>query len=268
MKRESFSACRTAVHILLLLLSLPAFSTTLSFEDGSDGANIATAEPGVQFTTTAGYDWIYGDWRTGNYNGPYPSGSYSSFGNLDTGTMGTLSVEAPNIAYVFVHDSGNYWFNTTTNTPILLKEWAQHALGSLFATVVNALVSNAEAATPGAHDVAFDLFNTLAIGNTVDGTIAITNNGASDDTVQVIVQITTKTQNGTTYHTYLQQTFDGIDLAAGATEQIPFSVDLPFIDGMLFGSDSLLIEAIIIGEQGNGYNSLSTLIVDPALPLK
>ena len=34
------------------------------------------------FTTTAGQDWLYADWRTGNYNGPYPDGAYISNGNF------------------------------------------------------------------------------------------------------------------------------------------------------------------------------------------
>lgn len=148
---------------LFFILTPAAYSATLTFEGGGDGVKISTSEPGVQFSTTQGYDWIYGVWSTGNYNGPYPSGAYYSFGdtfawlgpnqglgridfdldvaksvttryssystvkleafdasgnllvadsgsgNLNTGGMGTLTVEAPNIAYVFVHDSGNYW---------------------------------------------------------------------------------------------------------------------------------------------------------------
>ncbi|WP_058554739.1 transglutaminase domain-containing protein [Thiohalocapsa sp. ML1] len=149
--------------VLLLGLSPGVTAALIDFEGSFDGATINTAEPGIQFTTTQGQDWIYGDWRTGNYNGPYPDGSYYSFGNffawlgpnqgigridfdidvakkvvaryssfstvklegydaagnllvqdtgggnLDTGAMGTLEIEEPGIAYVFVHDSANYW---------------------------------------------------------------------------------------------------------------------------------------------------------------
>ena len=144
----------------VFLLNIVIFSQSiqadlLNFENGSDSAPINTSIPGVQFTTTQGFDWVYGDWRAG-YNGPYPNGSYYSFGNffawlgpnqgegridfdldvakrvttryssfstvkleafdaegnllaidsgggnLDTGVMGTLQVEAPNIAYASV----------------------------------------------------------------------------------------------------------------------------------------------------------------------
>lgn len=54
----------------------------IDFEDGVDGQPIQSSIPGLQFTTTQGYDWIYGDWRTGNYNGPYPDGGYYSNGNF------------------------------------------------------------------------------------------------------------------------------------------------------------------------------------------
>jgi hypothetical protein len=136
----------------------------MDFEDGTDRQQIRSTIPGLNFTTTQGYDWIYGDWRTGTYNGPYPNGAYTSNGNffawlgenqgtgridftgatlkylslktstysglvmdgydknnnliatsgwasynLWTGQMTKLTVSAPDMAYVLVHDSGNYW---------------------------------------------------------------------------------------------------------------------------------------------------------------
>lgn len=139
----------------------------INFESGRDGQRVRTSVPGTQFTTTDGFDWIVGDWRTSNYNGKYPSGNYTSNGNffswlgpsqgqgridfpdgpasyvsvltstasglvLDaydrngnllatsgragsntgTGRMTRLTVESPagrSIAYVIVHDSGNFW---------------------------------------------------------------------------------------------------------------------------------------------------------------
>lgn len=55
----------------------------IDFENGVDGEPIRSTIPGLQFTTTEGYDWIYGDWRTGKYNGPYPNnGKYYSNGNF------------------------------------------------------------------------------------------------------------------------------------------------------------------------------------------
>jgi len=136
----------------------------MDFEGGTDNAMIRSTIPGMTFTTTEGYDWIYGDWRTGRYNGPYPLGQYYSNGdffawlgvaqgtgridftggtarsvlaytstysglvidaydstghliatsgwaadNLDTGRMMPLCVAAPNMAYILIHDTGNYW---------------------------------------------------------------------------------------------------------------------------------------------------------------
>jgi hypothetical protein len=40
----------------------------INFESGTDGAVIHSTIPGLVFTTTAGYDWVYGDARTGAYN--------------------------------------------------------------------------------------------------------------------------------------------------------------------------------------------------------
>lgn len=54
----------------------------IDFEDGIDGQPIRSTIPGLQFTTTNGQDWLYGDWRTGRYNGKYPRGAYSSNGNF------------------------------------------------------------------------------------------------------------------------------------------------------------------------------------------
>lgn len=151
--------------LFVCLLSYPStvFGGFIDFEGGTDGAVIASTIPGLEFTTTGGYDWVYGDWTTGSYNGPYPSGDYYSNGdffawlgpvqdsgridftlgtatyltlwtstysglyleafdasdtlldsvfvanNVGTGTMTALTVTAPGMAYVMVHDFGNYW---------------------------------------------------------------------------------------------------------------------------------------------------------------
>jgi hypothetical protein len=140
----------------------------IGFEDLADETDLsAGAISGVQFTTTAGYSWLVGDFSTGAYNGKYPSGGYTSQGthwawlgesqgagridfvkgpastfsllvsdnqsavsleaydaqgnlletagpsslNYDTGTMDELKVSRPNadIAYVIVHDTGNFF---------------------------------------------------------------------------------------------------------------------------------------------------------------
>lgn len=137
----------------------------IDFEDGTDEAVIRSTIPGLEFTTTLGLDWIYGDIRTGKYN-VYPYGhqgfetngnffawlgvsgdqgridfpkgpatylsvlvstesgvkidAYDAEGNflvtsgwaennLDTRTFTRLTVEVPGMAYVIVHDTGNYW---------------------------------------------------------------------------------------------------------------------------------------------------------------
>ena len=66
-----------------LSLTSPALADGfIDFEDGQDATAIRSTIPGLQFTTTQGYDWVYGDWRTGSYNGPYPNGAYYSDGNF------------------------------------------------------------------------------------------------------------------------------------------------------------------------------------------
>ena len=160
---------------------------TMNFEDGVDRQPIRSKIPGLQFTTTDGYDWIYGDWRAG-YNGPYPNGSYFSNGNffawlgenqgtgridfigatatylsvltstysgltmdaydingnwladsgwaannLNTGQMTELTVSAPNMAYVLVHDTGNYWLVDDLEIGDLLAEVKAYLSASFIA---------------------------------------------------------------------------------------------------------------------------------------
>jgi pimeloyl-ACP methyl ester carboxylesterase len=54
----------------------------IDFENGVNGQTISSSIPGLRFTTTNNQDWIYGDWRTGQYRGPYPNGPYYSNGNF------------------------------------------------------------------------------------------------------------------------------------------------------------------------------------------
>ena len=177
MKQHAGGMVSIGVAVLLILMALPghARAAVIDFEDGTDGAAIASTIPGLEFTTTDGYDWVYGDWRTGNYNGPYPNGQYYSFGNffawlgenqgrgvitftwayatyvsigyssystlyleaydssgtllvtasgpenLDTGGMNLLRVEAPGMAYVIVHDTGNYWLIDHLDTDAIVE---------------------------------------------------------------------------------------------------------------------------------------------------
>ena len=65
------------------LTPLPAMASGyIDFEDGVDGQPIRSTIPGLEFTTTDNQDWIYGDRRTGQYNGKYPDGNYSSNANF------------------------------------------------------------------------------------------------------------------------------------------------------------------------------------------
>lgn len=140
----------------------------IGFEDLADGTNLSSgAIGGVQFTTTAGFSWLVGDFAAGGYNGKYPNGGYTSHGthwawlgvnqgagridfvngpastfsllasvnlspvsldaydsngtlletagpsgiNFGTGSMAELKITraSADIAYVIVHDSGNFF---------------------------------------------------------------------------------------------------------------------------------------------------------------
>jgi len=149
----------------------------MDFEDGVDEMPIRSTIPGMTFTTTMGYDWVYGDIRTGKYNvypyghagyechgnffawlGPYQGlgridftgatartvsmltsthygtylEAYDSDGNLVasdyagpntfTRTMTQITVTSPSIAYVIVHDTGNYWLIDDLRVRDLLRE--------------------------------------------------------------------------------------------------------------------------------------------------
>ena len=149
----------------------------MDFEDGVDEVPIRSTIPGMTFTTTMGYDWIYGDIRTGKYNvNPYGTRYYECHGNLfawlgpnqgngridfvgatarsistltsthygtyleaydssgnliasdyaspntQTGTMSEIAVTASSIAYVIVHDTGNYWLIDDLRVRDLLRE--------------------------------------------------------------------------------------------------------------------------------------------------
>jgi len=62
---------RIAVALLMVFaISGTANAWLLDFEDGlgQDQVPIASTIPGLQFTNTAGFDWIYGDATTGNWN--------------------------------------------------------------------------------------------------------------------------------------------------------------------------------------------------------
>ena len=165
----------------------------MDFEDGVDDAPIRSTIPAMTFTTTMGYDWIYGDIRTGGYNvNPYGSQAYECHGNvfawlgpnqgsgridftgataesismqtstaygtyldaydssgnllastyagpnIRTGTLSEMAVTASNIAYVIVHDTGNYWLIDDLRVSDLLRQtnaFQPHDAASMFQTL-------------------------------------------------------------------------------------------------------------------------------------
>ncbi|UCH72339.1 MAG: hypothetical protein JSW62_01980, partial [Thermoplasmatales archaeon] len=141
----------------------PAGCVLIDFEDGAEEQIISDTIPGLQFTTTYGIDWRYGEAQYYNVN-PYGSQLYecngdffawlgvtgdagridftegtasyfsilvstgsgvtvdaydssdvliatSGWASSDTGTgyMTRLTISQPGMAYVIVHDTGNYW---------------------------------------------------------------------------------------------------------------------------------------------------------------
>ena len=76
------------------------------FEDGIDHQPVVTSIEGLEFVNDYASLWIYGDWRTGSWNGPYPDGSYYSEGNFFAILDGSV-------------DSGKIIFTETT------ADWVQ-----------------------------------------------------------------------------------------------------------------------------------------------
>lgn len=63
------------VFFIFVLSIQIAFAGFIDFENGIEGYVIASTIEGLEFTNTQGFDWLYGDWRTNTYNGPYPNHS-------------------------------------------------------------------------------------------------------------------------------------------------------------------------------------------------
>ena len=59
----------------------PEGTKFVDFEYLTEGSVLGDVVPGVRFTTTSGYDWRVGRFSSGNYNGKYPYGSYTSEGD-------------------------------------------------------------------------------------------------------------------------------------------------------------------------------------------
>lgn len=171
------SPTRTGVEEGVTENHVPPGCAFMNFEDGTDESKIRSTIPGLKFTTTLGYDWVYGDIRTGKYNVyPYGDQGYECNGNffawlgpnmgqgridfvlgpasyfsvltstysgitidaydsndnliassgwatnnLYTRTLTRVSIQKPGMAYVIVHDTGNYWLidDIVTDAPTL-----------------------------------------------------------------------------------------------------------------------------------------------------
>lgn len=109
----------------------------IGFEDLPDGTNLSSgAISGVQFTTTAGFSWLVGDFATGAYNGKYPTGgAYTSHGThwawlgVDQGagridfvngpaTTFSLLASAQTPVVVEAYDSSGTLLESTGSTPV------------------------------------------------------------------------------------------------------------------------------------------------------
>ncbi len=109
---------KKAVKILPLifmvaLFALNAFAGVVDFEDGADGQTITSAIPGLEFTATGQEQWVYGDFSTGNYNGPYPTGAYFANGDFfawmgPSQATGTITFTQAKATYVTIGYSGQH----------------------------------------------------------------------------------------------------------------------------------------------------------------
>ena len=116
-------------------------------------------------------------------------------------------------------------------------------------------------ATPGVHTVKFEMSTPISVGSVARGKLLVTNSSEQDDIVRVIVIAEAKRQNGYSYHTYFSQEFSNINILAGASEVIPFSIALPLIDNMVFNADFITIGVVVLGNIGNGFGVAQGTVV-------
>lgn len=108
----------------------------ITFEDLPDGTSLASGTiSGVQFTTTGGFTWLVGDFATGQYNGKYPNGAYTSQGthwawlgpNQGSGRMDfpngpasyfSLLVSNDTPIYLDAYDANNNLLETAGPAPV------------------------------------------------------------------------------------------------------------------------------------------------------
>ena len=73
MKVFSLKKMLVLLALLMFVTAGSAFAGFIDFENGADGGVIFSNIPGLEFTNTAGYSWLFGDWRTNGYNGCFPN---------------------------------------------------------------------------------------------------------------------------------------------------------------------------------------------------
>jgi hypothetical protein len=100
---------------LAVLLPATAIAGFIDFETGTDGQTIYRDYPGVEFSPKSGNHWLYADWTSGDYDGPYPAGAYFSEGDF--------------FAWMSVPQGvGDISFTTRTATYVTLGYNAQYSL--------------------------------------------------------------------------------------------------------------------------------------------
>ncbi|MBD3381915.1 MAG: PEP-CTERM sorting domain-containing protein [candidate division Zixibacteria bacterium] len=129
-----------AVALLLVAGSAQA-SWYLDFEWalGDDGAQVSSGVPGLQFSTSGAYNWVYADVTTGNYNASsdngnvYGGGNYFMSGNVNV----WLGPDADWGRIDFTGEDGS-WFETGYCSHSTFYLEAYDANGSLIDQAVGA----------------------------------------------------------------------------------------------------------------------------------
>ncbi len=194
-------------RILVLVVAIFALTGTshawfLDFEWGlgNNGGTVATGVPGLQFTTTDGYDWMYGDITTGGYNvtsdngDVYGTGRYNVGGNVFTwlgtsqgsgridflnqdGSFFTIGYSSASIFFLEAYDASDNLLDVATG-PINTQWEGYTSLGYL--TV-----------TSGAADIAYILVhdggNYFGLDNMSGDASAVSSPGIPEPTTMALL---------------------------------------------------------------------------------
>ncbi len=270
----------------------------LDFESGIDGIEIESTIPSLQFTTTAGLDWIYGDIRTGEYNVyPYGDQAYETNGNffawlgttgdvgridflgggatycsalvstasglaldaynsedtlistsgwassnVHTRTFTRLTVEAPageTIAYVLIHDTGNYW---------LIDD---------LCTDANKAVIPVPGRSIGSHSDKFDIVfipdHDYGLPEDIDTwlpTFLDHINDQIDERIDGATPVTGNLCKFNFYYTRMQGTASNKTLPANLTLLAPFADAFVLFHNAVFGDSTRMSTPSIYGAEG------------------